>query len=227
LLFSLLLVLLAGEVVFAFGTKTPIKQYHVLGLAVYGVFFTTGVLALADFLRSRFASKTPFKLFLSVVVAGLVICFLIQAYPRYGNSDRYPDNYLKAYEQVGEFVQNNMSEDAVFLASPIAFSQYCRRTAIWPDGINSRPELYQLLTTDDINYALHWLKYCKADYIYIEERQIGMKLSDGWPTDGLTRLLQDKSHFQECYSLWVEGGDRNSTNKWAKAGRIVIYEVNY
>jgi hypothetical protein len=226
-LLPLLLLLFIGEIILAFVTKTPIKQYHVLGLAVYAMFFVTGIFAAANFIRSISYRKLLAPLFSAIVVMGLLASLIVQIYPAYGDSSRYTDNYLEAYEEMGKFVQDNTPEDAIFLASSVAFTQYSQRRTIWLDAGNSPPELYLLLTSDDINYILHWLEYFKVDYVFIEERQIGMGTGDGWPVGGLTKFLSDSPYFEEIHSIWVPGGDKNPKNKWAVEGKIILYKVIY
>ena len=72
---------------------------------------------------------------------------------------------------------------------------------------------------------MEWLSYFDVDYVLVEERQIGRRTNDGWPTSGFLTLLRDTSMFEPILSIPVAPGDER--NDWAIGGDITIYRVVY
>lgn len=224
MLFSILLLVLIGEITTTYLTKTPIQKYHSLGLSIYVIFFITGIYGLVNLIRSRVSSKFMTSILIAFFVILLETSFVMYVHePWYGNSGRFEQNHLNAYEEIGNFVGKNIPKNAIFLTGSAGFKAYSERDMIWPDGGNSPPELYFLLKSNDINYTLRLLEYFGINYIFIEDRLVGRGTGDGWPSGGIVNLL-NTPFFEEIYSVEVKSGKFNPD---VKEGKFRLYKVNF
>lgn len=204
---SLLLILLFFmEVGVTFYTNTHPYQYHNLGLTILGVFIVAGLFGAGKYIRS-FSGKTMSHLiiytFLVVFIVTFACGYMNYAHePLWGNSGRNDDNYIEAYQEMGNFVRSSTSDDAIVLTgggSGQLFAYYADRKTMWisPWGGSKVPLIF---STSDEEEALHWLQQYSVSYIFIDKRQLSYPgVSDRILSHGLMDYIDESNHFEKVH----------------------------
>jgi len=188
-----------------------IYQYHVYGITTLSILLFSGLYGML-FLHRKLAVKAGFSLhplFKALWIILLLLLFLNLSYgystfihqPYYQNSGRQADRYVSAYERMGNFIQRNTPEDAIFLAAETNFGYYCRRNHLWiSEGGGSKIPL--IFRSNDPNEALRWLNYYNVDYILINRDQTErFGVSDYIPRQGLLEYLDKSDYFVKMYEV--------------------------
>lgn len=207
LLLSLVSSVFLVEVLATYFTDTRPFQYHNIGLATLGIILVFGLLGVAE--SARFPNVTKFaRLALpSLFVIGTLTGYIATHAAEWNDSGRYEDYYLKAYQEMGDFVSNSAPEDAVFLTgggAGTAFQYYSRRQTSWITewGGAKIPSIFE---AEDEEEALFWLKYYNIDYVFIDTRQTTwFGLSDYIPAHGLLDYIDDSSHLKKVYGAYPD-----------------------
>lgn len=200
ILLSILLPILIAEMAMAYKMGTPISQYHVIGLAVWSVLIGIALLQAAGWPSGR---KRPLSTInnclISVTVLILLLSPLVRYYPPWQNSGRYDDYHLSGFMEMGEYVQANTPQDALFLAANEGFHYYSQRDAIWlNEGGGAR--VPAIFAASDEAEAMYWLGYYGIDYVVIDVRQADREgLYDYIPGTGLMSYIDQSPHFEKVY----------------------------
>ena len=195
---------------------TGISKYHSMNLALLTMVYLAGVFNLIFLLRKINAYKIIIPLLVIVVTLSVSIPYLSYIHPTFWmNSGRNDNKYSTAYEKMGNWVQENINENALFLTGSAAFAKYARRDMIWISGSRTNPEIWKIINGDEIENTKKAMEKFNIKYIFIETRQIDWGPGDTWPSQGLPKLLESE-YFKEIYTININESDNE---------KFSIYEV--
>ena len=198
LLTYILLPVLVGEVLLAFMAGLLIRHYHVIGIAVAPIFFISAIFFASQAMRLKFISLLLAALLLILGASGVFL------YNKgwWGDSGRYDDQHVSMYKEVGEFIQGNIPQDAVYIALTQGFSYYCLRgggTRVWDQPI------FEVRSEEEVLKRLEG----NIDYVFLETRQIEKEKEwrDYVPSWGLVSFIDKSPYFEEVFSVQSDEGD--------------------
>jgi len=209
LLLAILLMLLAAEVCITYLTDTHPYQYHNIAVAIVGILLVFGLLRIKNIWKSITSKRIVRQSITAVIVLGILIGYVaFVGIHSWGDSGRYDDYHVRAYQEMGDFVQDNTPEDAIFLAgggTGTAFTYYSNRTIFWlSEGGGAKVPL--IFRSSDKDEALYWLEHYEIDYIFIDHRQLTREgVTDHIPEDGLPMYIDSyPEHFTRTHSVYSD-----------------------
>lgn len=196
------------ETISSFLFRTPITQYH-----SFGVLLTTILIFFFAF-RFTIAGRYLRLLVLSILTIFFITGYVTYLYPLWGQSGRENNTQLEAYKRIGNYVKNNTSPNAVFLAAETSFRYYAQRDIVWLNE-SIGDSIHTTVSTSNDKTAVDALKKLRADYIVInrdQEKRVGV--NDYLPPKGLVSFIDHSKYFTKVYDAY---GDN----------QMVVYKINY
>ena len=213
ILLGILLPIFLAEMLSAYIVGTPVRAYQVISLTIMAVFLIIGIWYAAELASSRF----PRRITISSILLALLITVIACHEYRYNDSGRCDDIHVAAYEEIGDYIEENASSDALLIGTTEGFRHYSLRgrDMIWiNEGGGAKIPL--IFRTTDEEESLSWLKYYDIDYIFVETRQIGHGgYWDYIPEEGLMKYIDESPHFKRAHSVIMSDDD------------FILYKVIY
>lgn len=210
---------LALEVVFTHLTQSSIWQYHVLGLAILGIFVAAGLVSVPILI-----GRSQRLLLLTPLIVAMVIFVFMQSFinylhrPNFGNSGRQDPGSLQAYEEMGAYIDSHLPMDEIILAGGTNLVKYSGRKRFWiSNGGGARiPEIYN---STDVNRSHQLLQLYPIKYLLIDERQMEKAgLYDSIEITGLNQTIESergRQLFTLAYIVYRASGQA-----------LRLYEIN-
>jgi hypothetical protein len=199
LLFTLILIGSLYESVISFILKTPITQYHTIGITLVVILLCFSLFRLYKYINI-YVYFGILSLFSFYITKG----YMNYIYPLWFTSGREDNYHLEGYKRIGEYVNSNISSDKIFLSGETSFRYYAQRDTVWINE-NLGKEVYDLLRTNDIVLASSLISKLRIDYVVINKDQHKRKgLNDYLPPEGLVSLINNPLYFEQIYDPYLD-----------------------
>lgn len=179
--------------------KTPITQYHVLGVVI-----STILIFLSIILLAKKFNGSGIALF-GTLFTFFIIGYIHYIYPLWLDNSREDSYHIEGYKRIGDFIQKNTSSDAIFLASGTSFRYYVNRDSVWlNEGIGHLVK--KVISTSNDKEAVNILNELHTDYVVINKDQINrVGVNDYLPPDGLISMINKSQNFSAIYDPYGDG----------------------
>jgi len=188
------------EVFSLYLTNTPIHAYHVIGIAILSIFWSSGIYYL-----SKLMLKRKILIPLLVLISFILSASLINSYvtfihkPIFGNSGRVDDKHLKALNNLSLFVEANIPKDAIILGPDGLYRYWISRDFFWWSDMGGI-DIFTVLTSEDEEVTFKILKQYNISYVFIDNDQVKRRgCGDYMPSKGLLSIIDKSIHFKKIY----------------------------
>ena len=207
-----------GEILTAFIRNDRIEQYHQLALAIIAIQFFIGLIMLFQFLRQNLNIKKIIAIALSILILIFMIHSSVSSFldydSRFWNADvRIDNSVLHEFQVMGNFMNENIPEDAKTIGFHNGFRLFSDRITTWihVTGGAKIPELFE---ARDVYTSLSLLKDYDIDYIALDTRQTKNRgFGDSVPPIGLFSNLNKFNNFELLHKSDSE--------------QLLLYKINY
>jgi len=197
---SALLVLATEEFVTTYLFSQRVEQYHIIGLAVFSIFFVAGILQMIlhikGWLRNPVTRKVLVASFLMLILVSTSVGYIDIVHKNlYGADGRQSDSEMYDFNELGYYVLNNTPEEALFISPWGNFNYYSHRDCVW---INEGGNAYipDLLKTTNESLAISYLREYNITYIVVNKRQFSRQgVIDYFPDHGLMDYIDESENF--------------------------------
>ncbi len=187
------------NILFAQVTHSSLWQYHVLGIALIGILFGSGLITISDWLRNRGRILRPFIL-CSVTVISLISFERNLHTLTFKNAGRQKPESVKAYQSLGAYIQDQLPADAIIISAGTNIVKYGGRSRFWisEGGGALLPEAYDSSSPE---YSYQLFRHYPVEYLLIDEEQtLTNGLYDSILPTGLNQTI-DTPEGQRFFSL--------------------------
>lgn len=188
--------------------KTPITQYHVLGVILSTLVIFNGITLLSK--RFAYLSITSFSIFFLAFIVG----YFNYIFPLWSDNGREDPYHLEGYKRIGTYVNSNTPNDAIFLAGETSFRYYSKRDTVWLNegvGYIVKSAIY----SSEESEILDNLKRLNVSYIVVNKAQTQRYgVNDFLPANKMVSIIDKSDLFLKVFDAY---GD----------GEMSVYKVNY
>jgi len=207
-----------GEILTAFIRNDRIEQYHQLALAIIAIQFFVGLIMMFQLLRQNLNIKRIIAIVLCVLILLFLVHFSVSSFldydSRFWNANvRIDNSVLHEFQVMGNFMNENIPEDARTIGFSNGFRLFSDRITTWihPTGGAKIPEIFE---ARDVHTSLSLLKDYDIDYLALDTRQTKNRgLGDYIPKIGLFSNLNKSNNFELLHK--------------SDSGRLLLYKINY
>ncbi len=208
LFWLLVFLLILEEITASYILTTPVYQYHSFGIILITIIVSLSVIRFRE--DSRFLNSISVVLLILIFVFGYNK-FILSTISDNGREDDY---HIEGYKKVGEFVNNNIPKDKIFLSAETSFRYYAQRDTVWMNE-SIGDIVYEILIADNPQLLKGKLAILNVDFVIIDKSQNKRRgLIDYLPADGLFSKIKNNEDFIKIYDPYNDG-------------EIEVYKVNY
>jgi hypothetical protein len=206
-LFTLLILILAIDLISTYVTQTPISQYHVIGLGVLSLFIPFSIIFFQKMPSpkiypqlSKYLAITIMALAITLLLYNNVEFFHLRAEKSFQKTNEQNERNINSYNNIAQIIQKGqVSSGAVFLGYSPIFIFYAERDILW---LNPMYDLHfpTIAKSTNEEQSLYWLKQSAIEYIILENDQIYLKgFGRYFPSSGLLTYIDQSRYFEKIY----------------------------